>query len=81
MVLINTTTTSMEIKRDYKKFPFIHNAKVLWINGTYIERVPHMYDKGYALCRTWVREHRTDKCFIPGKLVVVSMLDNEYLQY
>lgn len=71
----------MATGRDYKRFPFVHNAKVLWINGTYIERVPDMYDKSYALCRDWVSKHETDRCFIPGKLVTVSMLEEKYLKY
>lgn len=66
------------VKRDYKKFPFIHNAKVLWIFGNFIERVPEMYDKSYALCRKFVRDHKRDGCFASGKLIAVSMLDKKY---
>jgi hypothetical protein len=68
-------------KRDYKKYPFVHHAKVLWINGTYIERVPDMYDRDYALCRKYAKDHARDSQYAIGKLVVVSMLDNKYKRY
>lgn len=68
-------------KRDYKRFPFIHNAKVLWIFGTFIERVPEMYNKDYALCRNWAKAHKRDSQYAKGKLVVISMLDNKYKRY
>jgi hypothetical protein len=68
-------------RRDYKKFPFVHNAKVLWIYGSYIERVPEMYDKSYALCRKYVKDHERDACYAKGKLVCVSMLEEQYKRY
>jgi hypothetical protein len=74
MAIIN----EVKVKRDYKKFPFVHNAKVLWIKGNFIERVPGMYDKSYALCRAFVREHKREGYYAGGKLVVVSMLDKKY---
>jgi len=74
MAIINNVVA----KRDYKRFPFVHNAKVLWIYGTHIERVPEMYDKSYALCRKYVSEHKRDACYNGGKLVAVSMLAKEY---
>lgn len=76
-MIINEVTP----KRDYKKFPFIHHAKVLWIFGTFIERVPEMYDKDYALCRNWAKSHNRDSQYAKGKLVVVSMLEEKYKRY
>jgi hypothetical protein len=78
MSIINEVTPP---KRDYKKFPFVHHAKVLWCYHGRVERVPEMYDKDYALCKSWANAHKRDSQYAAGKLLVVSMLDNEYKKY
>ena len=78
MGIINEVTPP---KRDYKKFPFVHHAKVLWCYHGKIERVVEMYDKDYALCKSWIKKHDHDSQYAAGLLIVVSMLDDEYKSY
>ena len=61
-----------------EKKVFVHNAKILWISGTKQFRIPDMYDRSWALCKWWMNKHRSDPRYVNGKLVVVSMLANEY---
>ena len=61
------------------KLKFIHNAKVLWSNGSNHQRIPSMYDKSWALCKWWINKHKNDPQYAKGKLIIVSMLDKELI--
>jgi len=57
---------------------FVHNAKVIYVEGNQVSDVQEMQDKAWALCKWWCNLHKDDISFRGGKLVTVSMLSKGY---
>ena len=48
--------------------------RVTWVYQGLSQDIPEMYDKPYALCKWWVREHKYDHQYARGKFLILSLV-------
>jgi len=68
----------MKANNQQTKPKFVHNAKVIYIEGKKQTDVMEMHDKAWALCKWWCNQHKDDIRYRGGKLVTISMLAKGY---
>lgn len=47
--------------------------RVSWVYQGFSQDIPEMFDKPYALCKWWVREHKMDAQYCKGKFLILSL--------
>ena len=53
--------------------------QVMWVYCGFAQTIRDMYDKPYALCRWWVKQHQNDPQYARGKFLIVAITHNPVL--